>query len=351
MASYPEPQVRSTRVRSLMVTVFMLALLVAVAGMAVAWQYQAWLAPVEPGSTGTYRVVIPPGAGAAEIGRLLYQAGLVKSRYGWDFYIRSQGLDQQLRAGTYQLGPGMSIPEIAEELINGQVKEVQITVPEGYTLSQTADLFEARGIVGAQDFLAAAAIGNFQFPWLDELPDGPNRLEGFLFPDTYRFRAQASAEEIIQKMLDRFTRIFTPAYVERAASIQMQVVDVVTLASIIEKEAQLPAERPIISGVFHNRLRQGWRLESCATVQYILDEPKPVLSYQDLQIPSPYNTYLHEGLPPGPIASPGRASLEAALYPADVPYFYFVANGDGSHTFSRTLEEHNQAKMAARSGE
>lgn len=349
MATSPETEVRRerpVRPRWLLLAVLLAGLGLAIAGLAVQ-QYRFWLAPVEPGSTAIRQVIIPPGAGAAEVGRILYAAGLIKTPHLWDFYIRGQDLDKQLQAGTYQLSPGLSVPEIVEELLEGQAAGVQFTIPEGYTIQQIAQAVEDSGLATRAAFMAAAGEDGFQFPWLDQLPVGSNRLEGFLFPDTYRLRAGAPPREIIQKMLDRFVQVFTPEYQERAASLNLTVLEAVTLASIVEKEAKLAEERPIIAGVFHNRLRQGWRLESCATVQYILGEPKPVLSYADLRLPSPYNTYLQPGLPPGPIASPGRAALEAALFPADVPYFYFVANGDGSHTFSRTFQEHNQAKAAA----
>jgi len=169
-------------------------------------------------------------------------------------------------------------------------------------------------------------------------------LEGYMFPNTYKFYQGISPRAVIKKMTGLYHRVMDADNKARAAEMGMSIHEIMTLASIIEGEAQLPSERDTISGVFHNRLRIGRRLESCATVQFILGEPKAVLLERDLKIPSPYNTYLHAGLPPGPICSPGAAAIEAALNPAVVPYLYFVARGDGGHIFSRSNREHVNAK-------
>jgi len=204
-------------------------------------------------------------------------------------------------------------------------------------------MIAAVNLVSREEFLEAAAKGEFDYDFLTGVPHGEKRLEGFLFPDTYQFEADATAEEIINVMLKRFGEVYNEEYRRRAQELGLSTLEVVTMASIVEKEAKLDEERAVIAGVFYNRLKKNWKLESCATVQYLLGEPKAELSYKDLEIDSPYNTYKYYGLPPGPIASPGKASLEAALYPEEVDYLFFRANPDGSHTFSRTLAEHNQA--------
>ncbi|TDA64490.1 MAG: endolytic transglycosylase MltG [Clostridia bacterium] len=312
------------------------------------WYYQQLLAPVAAGSTEVYPVKIRPGAGAAEIASLLYTRGLIASPRVFLLYTTYHGYDKELVSGTYELSPGHSLPELVQQLRRGRTDEVTFTIPEGYTLKQIAAVLRQKGLLSSEaDFLQAAARDDYDFPWMKELPPGPNRLEGFLFPDTYRVSPDDTAEDIIQNMLDRFTRVYSSEYQERAGEMELSTLEVVTLASLVEREAKLANERPVVAAVFLNRMKKGWKLESCATIQYILGSPKENLTDRDLQIPSPYNTYLHYGLPPGPIAAPGRASIAAVLYPADVPYLFFVARGDGSHYFSRTLAEHTAAKKLA----
>lgn len=312
------------------------------------WYYHQLLTPVDAGSAEVYQVRIPPGAGAREMASLLYTRGLIRSPMAFVLYTTYHGYNKKLLSGTYALSPGSNLPQLVQQLRGGQINELSFTIPEGYTLKQIAAVLRREGLIPSEeDFLEAAAKGDYNFPWMQELPPGPNRLEGFLFPDTYRVVPGATAEEIIQKMLDRFTQVYSSGYQEFADHVGLSTLEVLTLASLVEREAKLASERPLVAAVFLNRLEDGWKLESCATVQYILGHPKENLSDDDLKIPSPYNTYLNYGLPPGPIAAPGLASIEAVLYPADVPYLFFVAKGDGSHYFSRTLAEHNAAKKLA----
>jgi len=295
------------------------------------------------GVNGKVEVTIPPNSTTSEIAALLKQRGLIRNESFFIFYTRFLGLDQSLKAGEYEFDGSVSLSEIIARLHEGSSKMYTFTIPEGYTVAQIAGLLDSKGFVKKEDFLHAVESAEFEFPYLEKLPRGDHRLEGFLFPDTYKISPYMNAEEIIQMMLDRFVEIYKPRYQKRAEELGMTTLEAVTLASIVEREAKKPEERPIIAAVFHNRLKKGMRLQSCATVQYALGEVKPVLTYKDLEIQSPYNTYLHQGLPRGPICSPGEASIKAALYPADVPYLYFVAKDDGSHTFSNTLEEHRTA--------
>lgn len=310
------------------------------------WLYRQFL-PAAPGGA-SLRVEIPVGASSGEIARLLADRGLIRSPLAFRLYLHLKRLDKALKAGEYELSPGLSPASIAGILAEGRTALYRVTIPEGFTLKQIAARLAEAGLVEEDRFWEAAASAPFDYEFLADGPPGSQRLEGFLFPDTYYFARGTPAEEIIAAMLRRFRTVFTGEMEARAAELGLTVRQAVTLASLVEREAKLESERPLVAAVFHNRLRLGLKLESCATVQYLLDKPKPVLLEEDLKIPSPYNTYLHPGLPPGPIASPGLSSLKAALYPASVPYLYFVANPDGSHTFSRTLAEHLRAGRAAR---
>jgi UPF0755 protein len=288
-------------------------------------------------------VKIPEGASTRHIGEVLERSGLIRSSDFFVFYARFRGIDKELQAGEYHLSNKMSLPEIIKVIASGKVFYHQVTIPEGFTVAQICELLARKGIVDQQRFQEVVAFGNFSYPFLEGIPAGPGRLEGFLFPATYRIPAGSSEEEIVDMMLKRFAAAFTPEMEKRAQELGLTVREVVILASLVEKEAKLDEERPLIAAVFWNRLHRGMRLESCATVLYALGEQKERLTYKDLHVNSPYNTYLHDGLPPGPIANPGLASIRAVLYPAHVDYLYFVSRGDGSHYFSRTLEEHNAA--------
>ncbi|MDN5347221.1 MAG: hypothetical protein PWP65_785 [Clostridia bacterium] len=308
------------------------------------WLYlEALAAPVQPGAWNKIKVEIPAGATAAEIADILTAKGLVRHPWFFRLYVGWHNEDRDLKPGKYFLSPSMNINEIVAELKKGQPEFIQFTIPEGYTLKQIARLLAAKGLVTEEEFWRAASL-DYPFYFLAGLPPGPQRLEGFLFPDTYRVTPGATAQEIISLLLKRFQEVYEEE-IDNAQVDGLSTLEIVTLASIVEREAKKDGERPLIAGVFLNRLRRGMRLESCATVEYLLDEPKPVLSRADLEIPSPYNTYIVEGLPPGPIASPGRASLRAVLNPSPTDYLYFVAKPDGTHAFSRTLDEHNRAIM------
>ncbi|QGP90736.1 Endolytic murein transglycosylase [Neomoorella glycerini] len=306
------------------------------------------LAPAKPGAPAV-EVTIAPGSSSAVIASSLTSQGIIKSPLAFRLVTMVTGLDRQLKPGHYLISPGLSLREIIGLLAAGKVHEIEFTIPEGYTVRQIAALLQQKGVIQEEDFLRAAAR-DYPFDFLQGLPSGPEHVQGFLFPDTYRVARGTPAEEIILMMLKRFNQVYQEISREKDPGLELNTRQIVTLASIVEREAKLDAERPLIAGVFVNRLKKGMRLESCATVEYLLPAPKPVLSYQDLQIDSPYNTYRVNGLPPGPIASPGRASLLAALKPAATDYLYFVAKPDGTHYFSRTLAEHNRALARYQAG-
>lgn len=297
----------------------------------------AAVAPRDP--AGAVRVVhIPPGATVRQIARRLTQAGLLRSPTAFEVAARVRRLEDRLQSGEYALSPAMSTLEILDRLARGQVLLHPLTIPEGSTLVQIADLLAARGLGDRAAFLRVATEEGATFPH-PFLPGRPN-LEGYLFPDTYHLPRGLPARQVVARMLDRFGERVSPAWRARARDQGVSLHEAVIIASLVEREARFPDEQPVIAGVIYNRLRRGMRLEIDATVLYALGEHRPVVTERDLQVDSPYNTYRHAGLPPGPIANPGWGALRAALAPARVPYLFYVLRPDGRHAFSRTFQEH-----------
>jgi UPF0755 protein len=297
------------------------------------------------------RLTIPPGTATEQIGETLQQAGLIRSVTAWKVWGRWLGWQNpqgSFQAGTYELSPSQSLEAIAAKLWKGEVVQSAFTIPEGWSLRLMADYFEAQASFSAEDFLQAAqTVPRDRYAWLP--PDLQN-LEGFLYPDSYQVPTdQLTAEAVVDLMLDRFEQVALPLYQQQSSSLTL--LEWVTLASIVEREAVIPVERPRIAGVFTNRLRQGIALGADPTVEYALgirQTPDQPLTFEQVKTPSAYNTYINPGLPPGPIASPGLASLKATLEPEATDYLYFVARYDGSHVFSRTLAEHEAAQAAIR---
>ena len=290
-------------------------------------------------------ITIPDGSGTKTIAGILKDNGVIRSESAFVRYVKRNGLGQDLRSGSYTFSGEQSLADVCSALKKGRcyATEVRVTIPEGLTVEQTAEVFAEKGLVDKDKFIDYTLNGDFPYDYLP--PKGtPERLEGFLFPETYQISTSWDEEDIVNMLLRQFDKVFTEEWREKAAADGRSIYEVVTLASIVEREAKVAGDRPIIAGVFLNRLDIGMKLESCATVQYALGEVKPVLLYKDLEIDSPYNTYKNQGLTPTPIAAPGRASLEAALYPTDSDYLFFLAKPDGSHYFSKTLAEHNAAK-------
>lgn len=308
------------------------------------YYYIEMLKPINVGPSPEITVNIPFGSSARQIASILKQHDLIRNKTAFLLHLRISGKDGRLRAGEYALSQSDSVQGMAEKIVLGQIITYSFTIPEGYTIEQMATYLAERGFVNKEEFLSIAANGGFDYWFLEESSKAYVRLEGFLFPDTYRVSKGYTEKQIIDIMLRRFGQVFSEEYQARADSLGLTVNQVVTLASIIEKETGLDEERHIVSGVFHNRLGKNWRLESCATIQYLLEEPKPRLTMKDLAIDSLYNTYKNQGLPPGPIASPGKAAIEAALNPAQVYYMFFLVRPDGSHVFAETLAEHNRNK-------
>ncbi len=283
-------------------------------------------------------VVVHDGDGVADVARRLEAAGVVRSALLFRAWARFAGRDRALQPGSYRFATATAVPRILDRLAEG-VPPIEITIPEGFTVRDIAALLAARGITDAASIGCLASDPAFL---LAAGVPGP-QLEGFLFPDTYRFPPTVAASEVLEAMVRRFHERFDAERYRRAAERKLTVNEVVTLASIVEKETGKAAERPVIAAVFANRLRIGMPLQSDPTVIYGIPDFNGDLTRADLTRPSPYNTYVVSGLPPGPIANPGIAAIDAVLAPADSPALYFVSRNDGSHEFSTTLADHNRA--------
>ena len=319
-------------------------LLLAVLGAA------TWFATTPPGGgpdvDESVEIVVPPGAGALAIGKQLRSAGLIRYPRFFALAARARGVEASLKAGRYRVAGGMSWGEILDVIAAGEVVTFPLTVPEGFTIRELAPrVAEATGV--ETDSVARLAMDS---TFVAELGVPGPTLEGYLFPETYRFAEGLAPGDVLREMVERYKAFWTPERRARLDSLPLDERGLVTLASIVEEEARVGEERPIIAGVYTNRLEIGMLLQADPTVQYALGEPKARLLFADIDrvADDPYNTYTHAGLPPGPIASPGASSLDAALYPADVPYLFFVARPDGSHEFTRTNREHVNARNRIR---
>ncbi|MBU6434546.1 MAG: endolytic transglycosylase MltG [Nitrospirae bacterium] len=284
-------------------------------------------------------VVIPDGSTFQYIASLLERERLIKSRAAFVLLGKSQSADRKVRAGEYELNPSMTPAEILSKLLNGQVLLRPLTIPEGFTITQIADLVSQQGLTDRAEFLRLAKDRVF----VASLGIKAETLEGYLYPDTYKFPRPVKAREVLVAMVEQLRQVVGPDLLARMQELKMTMHEVLTLASVIEKETGSGGERPEISAVFHNRLKKHIPLQSDPTVIYGLPAFDGNLHKKDLSSPSPYNTYRVQGLPPGPIANPGIQAIRATLYPSDSRSLYFVSRNDGTHQFSATLIEHNQA--------
>lgn len=306
--------------------------------VAVGW---LWTASRAPERNESARVVVEPGTPVRALGARLEEARVIRSARLFELWLRASGKAGSIQAGSYEIPPGVSLPGLIEVLVAGRTLLASVTIPEGLRLEQQAGVAARKLGIDSAAFVAAATDSLLA----DSLGVDAPTLEGYLFPETYRVDPSTDARELVRLMVGEFHRAFGDEWRERAESLGRTVNEIVTLASIVEEEARVPEERPVIAGVFWNRLLEGMKLEADPTVQYALGSHRQRVLYRDLEIDSPYNTYLYAGLPPGPIASPGRAVLEATLYPDSVPWLYFFATGEGGrHTFSETFAEHNRKR-------
>lgn len=297
-------------------------------------------------------VEIPPGSSTAEIARILADAGVVENANMFRLQARLSEADGELKAGEYELETGMFYDEVIIALAAGpEMHFVTVTIPEGFVIEQIAQRFEEQAGIPADEFTTLAKTGGAM-----EFPDHPylasayqGSLEGYLFPKTYQLEEGTTAREAIEMMLDQFDDEITSVDTSAAAARGVELHELVTIASIIEREAKVADERPLVSSVIYNRLEIGMRLEIDATIEYVLPGNTFRLTLEDLRTQSPYNTYLNKGLPPGPISSPGLASLQAAAEPAATEYIYYVLTAkDGSHTFATNAEDFLAAKRKSK---
>lgn len=290
-------------------------------------------------------ISIPSGASTKKIATILKENDLIKSKFAYINYVKKNNYATKLCSGKFYFSKGeLTFESITNKLIKGgfdSSNTINVTIPEGYTVLQIAELLESHNLVNKDKFLEYAANMEIPYSYIEKTGTY-QQLEGFLFPNTYNFSLNWTEKEIINIMLKEFDNVWTDEHQKRADDLGYSVKEIITIASLIEREAKIPSERPTISSVIHNRLEVDMLLQIDATIQYILGKQKERLYYKDLEVKSPYNTYLNKGLPPTPIAVPGLSCIEAALYPEDTPYFYYRTKkaNDGSHHFAETLSEH-----------
>ena len=317
----------------------LLIAIVAIAGAA--WTFLVVQRPYRGYDAAEQFVEIPRGSSTGAIARRLEDAGVVRNQLAFRIAVYTQNAGGRLQAGEYRFDQPMTAAQVVDKLKRGDVYLLTVTFREGLNIKQMAQLFESKGLGPAADFVKAASDGTRVRALDPEARD----LEGYLFPDTYSVPRRTTAEQLVERMVDRFEKSLTPEIRQQATARGLGLRQLVTLASIVEKETGKAEERPLVAAVYSNRLKIGMGLQCDPTVIYALERAGVYdgdLTRDDLKFDSPYNTYRYAGLPPGPIASPGQASLAAASNPANVPYLFFVSRNDGSHAFSTTLDEHNR---------
>ncbi|WP_283246430.1 endolytic transglycosylase MltG [Paenibacillus sp. Marseille-Q4541] len=329
--------------------IILIVIMVVLAGSALyVWQ------SMRPVASASEPVIftIDKGTGTAQIADKLEENGLIRNSFFFKVYLKLNNEGSNFKAGTYAFVPGQSYKEIITSLNNGDVQKeetLKFTIPEGYTLKQIAEKLDTDGVTVNKLFMDMINQPElFQdIPLVAEIPDNPDylfKLEGYLFPETYELKKGSTAEDIIIRMLTEMQAKLDaiPDFEAKLKARGLTVHELLTVASLIEREVVVPEERPLVAGVIYNRLEKNMRLEMDATVQYLLDKQKERLLYKDLEVKSPYNTYRNAGLPPGPIASPSLSAIEAALSPEASDYLFYVTKKDGSseHLFAKTYEEH-----------
>jgi len=292
--------------------------------------------------------ILDEDTSASEVARRLEEMGVINNSLLFQAELFLLGRTSEFEAGTFNLNRNMTNSDI-RRVLRTRPQELAphevVRVIEGWNMRDMAMYFEYREFFTAEEFFYVAENGHFRFPFLIDVPERENRLEGYLFPETYHVSLNPTPGEIINIMLRQFDRVFDDSMYVQAEELGMSVDDIIIIASIIEREVRVPSEMAVVSQVIHSRLAMNMRLEMCSTVIYVLDVPRRRLSFADTQTPSPFNTYLHAGLPPGSISSPSEAAIRAALWPADTDYLFFVLMDEttGEHHFSRTYAEHAEA--------
>lgn len=335
------------------IKIIILVLAITVIYKAAVWAYDETYTimakePVENMRVVNVEVEIPKGSSTETIAKILYENDLISNEMLFRISAWWDDLDSGFQYGNYTFNTGMSDGDIMTILTTEGVKRetVTFTIPEGFTLEQIANRLSEEGLCTVSEFMAALEQSNYGYEFLDMIPDRNNKLQGYLFPATYEVYADATATSIVTTMLEKFDQVFKDEYYDRMIELGFDLDQIITIASIIEKEVRVPEERPLVASVIYNRLDIDMNLQMCSTVMYALDKPRERLLYADLEIESFYNTYKYPGLPIGPIANPGEASIIAALYPDESSFLYFVLVNEetGQHEFNTTLNEHNAAK-------
>ena len=290
---------------------------------------------------GSVRFVVSPGATFHEVADTLHRTGLIDSVVVFDLYARYRHLDRNIQAGAYQLSRNLNMIQILQALQTARPNEIFVTIPEGFTTQKTAALLDRGGVIKGSDYSALAVSGQFSYDFLKDLPPGTS-LEGFLFPDTYLIPRNGTARQLITSQLENFDSHWNAARKALATQRKLSVVQVMTIASMIEREARFDDDRLLVASVIYNRLNAGWPLQVDATVLYAKGVWQSTVTTDDRKIDSPYNTYLHTGLPPGPIANPGIKAIDAALQPAQTAYFFYLSDPQGHNHYARTNAEFAQ---------
>ncbi len=323
------------RARAIRLLVLFIVVIVAAAGI---FHYftKTSAQPYDSSSTQTIAVNVKSGSTTSSIAELLVDNGIVRSAIGFKIQSKINHYDGKYKAGVYELSPSMSAAEIMEKLCTGGDDEVTITIPEGSTTSQIAQIVAKSGLCTEDEFMKEVAEGDFDYKFMEYTGEGESRLEGFLYPETYRVAPEATAHNVINTLLAQFDKVFNEDYYTRAAELGYTPREIITIASMIQRESMVSSEFPIVASVIYNRLESGMKLQIDATVQYALGEQKNRLTSEDLKIDSPYNTYQVDGLPAGPISCPYDECISAALYPETTSYLYYVLKPDnsGMHNFA-----------------
>ncbi|MBF0573095.1 MAG: endolytic transglycosylase MltG [Desulfamplus sp.] len=295
--------------------------------------------PTPSQSNNINLIKIRHGESLSNIAKKLETSAIISNQYLFMILARYKGDSKNIKAGEYEFS-NKDIPEnILDMLVRGKVKLYKITIPEGLNIKEIAEIVEKAGFGTSEDFIKNATDKIF----ISSLGIEADSLEGYLFPETYFFPTETNHKKIISSMVHHFNKVFTPDWKDTCKKLGLTIHEIITLASIIEKETANSAERPLISSVFHNRLKRGMRLESDPTVIYAIPNFNGNITKKDLLAPTPYNTYLINGLPSGPIANPGKLSIEAALFPPKSDFLFFVSKNDSTHYFSKNIKEHNLA--------
>ncbi len=323
------------RARTIRILALLIVVVVAAAGL---FHYftKTSAEPYDSSSTQTTAINVKSGSTTSSIAELLADNGIVRSALGFEIQSKINHYDGKYKAGVYELSPSMSAAEIMEKLCTGGDDQITITIPEGSTTAQIAQIVAKTGLCTEEEFMQEVAEGDFDYKFMEYTGEGESRLEGFLYPETYKVAPEATAHNVINTLLAQFDKIFTEDYYTRAAELGYTPREIITIASMIQREAMSSSEFPIVASVIYNRLESGMKLQIDATVQYALGDQKDRLTTEDTKIDSPYNTYLVDGLPAGPISCPYDECISAALYPETTDYLYYVLKPDNSglHNFA-----------------